>query len=55
MCMVIATFIFWAWPTKGQAWGLVPGGLPMPAALGAAALVTAAAVACVVRRGRRAA
>ena len=52
MCMVIATFAFWAWPTKGQVWGVVPGGLPMPAALAAAALVTALVVVLVVRRGR---
>ena len=51
MCLVITTFIFWAWPTKGQVWGIVPGGLPLPVAFAAAALVTAVAVVCVVRRG----
>ena len=53
MCMVISTFAFWAWPTKGQVWGLVPGGLPLPGAVAAAAAVTALCVACVVRQGRR--
>ena len=52
MCMVISTFILWAWPTKGQVWGVVPGGLPMPAALCGAAAITALAVLCVLRRGR---
>ena len=54
MCLVISTFAFWAWPTKGQVWGLVPGGLPLPGAFAAAAAVTALCVACVVRSGRRA-
>ena len=53
MCLVISTFAFWAWPTKGQVWGLVPGGLPLPGAFAAAAAVTALCVACVVRQGRR--
>ena len=52
MCMVISTFILWAWPTKGQVWGLVPGGLSMPAALAGAAAMTALAVFCVFRKGR---
>lgn len=54
MCLVITTFILWASPEKGQVWGLVPGGLPMPAALVGAALVTAVAVFCVIRPGRAA-
>lgn len=54
MCLVITTFILWASPEKGQVWGLVPGGLPMPAALVGAALVTAVAVFCVIRSGRAA-
>ena len=54
MCLVITTFILWASPEKGQVWGLVPGGLPMPAALAGAALVTAVAVFCVLRAGRAA-
>ena len=53
MCLVISTFAFWAWPTKGQVWGLVPGGLPLPGAVAAAAAVTALCVAWVVRQGRR--
>ena len=53
MCLVISTFAFWAWPTKGQVWGLVPGGLPLPGAVAAAAAVTALCVAWVVRSGRR--
>lgn len=52
MCLVITTFILWASPAKGQVWGLVPGGLPLPAAFGGASLVTAVAVFCVVRSGR---
>lgn len=52
MCMVITTFIFWAWPTKGQVWGIVPGGLSMPAALAAAAVVTAVVVGGVIRKGK---
>ncbi len=52
MCLVITTFILWASPAKGQVWGLVPGGLSMPAAFGGAVLVTAVAVFCVVRSGR---
>lgn len=51
MCMVVVSFIFWAWPTKGQVWGLVPGGLPLGHAILAAAAVTALVVVCVVRRG----
>ena len=54
MCLVITTFILWASPEKGQVWGLVPGGLPMPAALAGAALVTVVAVFCVLRAGRAA-
>ena len=53
MCMVVSTFIFWAWPSKGQVWGIVPGGLPLGVAACAGALVTAAVVAVVVYRGRR--
>ena len=52
MCMVISTFILWAWPTKGQVWGVVPGGLPLGAAAAGAAAITAAAVFYVLRRGR---
>ena len=50
--MVVTTFIFWAWPTKGQVWGVVPGGLPMPAAVTVGAVLTALAVVFVIRRGR---
>ena len=52
MSMVVTTFIFWAWPTKGQVWGVVPGGLPMPAAVTVGAVLTALAVVFVIRRGR---
>ena len=52
MCMVISTFILWAWPTKGQVWGIVPGGLSLGAAAAGAAVITAAAVVFVFRRGR---
>jgi carbon starvation protein CstA len=53
MCMVITTFIFWAWPSKGQVWGVIPGGLPLGFAACAGAIVTAAVVAAVVRSGLR--
>ena len=51
MCMVVSTFILWAWPSKGQVWGIVPGGLPLGVAAAGAAVITAAAVAYVFRRG----
>lgn len=53
MCMVITTFIFWAWPSKGQVWGVIPGGLSLTAAACAGAVVTAAVVAAVLRSGLR--
>ncbi len=53
MCMVVTTFIFWAWPSKGQVWGVVPGGLPLPVAACAGGCVTLLAVLSVLRRGRR--
>ena len=53
MCMVVTTFIFWAWPTKGQVWGLVPGGLSLPVAAAVGAVITALAVVFVWRRGKR--
>ena len=52
MCMVVSTFILWAWPSKGQVWGIVPGGLPLGVAAAVAAVLTAAVVAFLVRRGR---
>jgi carbon starvation protein CstA len=51
MCMVVSTFILWAWPSKGQEWGIVPGGLPLGVAAAGAAVITAAAVAYAFRRG----
>ena len=53
MCMVITTFIFWAWPSKGQVWGVIPGGLPLGFAACAGAVVTAVVVAAVLRSGLR--
>jgi len=52
MCMVISTFILWAWPTKGQVWGIVPGGLSLGAAVAGAAVITTAAVVFVFVRGK---
>jgi len=54
MTMVIMTFIFWAWPTKGQVWGIIPGGLPMSQALMVGAFATAAMTVWVLWCGRRA-
>ena len=53
MCMVISTFILWAWPSKGQVWGVIPGGLPLGVAAGVAAVITAVIVVCVWRKGQR--
>jgi carbon starvation protein CstA len=52
MSMVVSTFIFWAWPTKDQVWGIIPGGLSLCHASCAAAVVTALIVVFVIRRSR---
>ena len=52
MCMVVSTFIFWAWPTKDQVWGVVPGGLSLTSAACAASVVTALVVSFVIRRSK---
>jgi len=54
MCMVVTTFIFWASPTKGQVWGVIPGGLPLPIAACVGALLTSFIVFIVIKQGRRA-
>ena len=53
MATVVISFILWTSADKGQPWGLVPGGLPLPVAiaLGAAGAVAFAALA--VRCGRK--
>jgi carbon starvation protein CstA len=53
MVSVVATFILWTSADKGQPWGLVPGGLPLPVASAAGVAAAAAFAAFAVWRARR--
>ena len=53
MTMVIASFIFWTPGTGGQPWGLVPGGLPLWAAIVLGAVAAVAFTWFAIRRGRQ--
>lgn len=52
MTSVVACFILWTSSDKGQPVGLVPGGMPLPAAIGVAVVVAFVFAAYVFRRGR---
>ena len=52
MTTVVVSFILWTSADKGQPWGLVPGGLPLPWAIAAGAAVAIAFAAYAIRRGR---
>ncbi len=51
MTAVIASFILWTPGTGGQPWGLVPGGLPLPAAIAIGAIAALALAFFAIRRG----
>ena len=53
MTTVVVSFIFWTSADKGQPWGIVPGGLPLPVAIALGAAVALAFAAFAVCRGRR--
>jgi len=53
MTAVVVSFIFWTSADKGQPWGLVPGGLPLPASIAVGVLTALAFAGFVVWRGRR--
>lgn len=52
MTTVIAAFILWTPGTGGQPWGLVPGGLPLGAAISIGALAALALAFFAIRRGK---
>lgn len=51
MTAVVVSFILWTSSDKGQPWGLVPGGLPLPVAIVAGFAVAVAFAFWVWRRG----
>jgi len=53
MTTVVAAFILWTPGTGGQPWGLVPGGLPLSAALAIGIAVAIVFAAFVIRRARK--
>ena len=53
MSTVVVSFVFWTSSDKGQPWGLVPGGLPLPVAIALGAVVSVFWALYAVRRGRR--
>ena len=53
MSTVVVSFILWTSSDKGQPWGLVPGGLPLPWAIAIGAVAAVALAAYAVRRGLR--
>jgi len=52
MATVVISFIFWTSADKGQPWGLVPGGLPLSAAIVIGVVVAVAFAGYAVWRGR---
>lgn len=53
MVSVVSTFILWTSADKGQPWGLVPGGLSLPAASAIGIVAAAVFAGFAVWRGRR--
>lgn len=53
MTTVVVSFILWTSADKGQPWGLVPGGLPLPWAIGIGVMVAVIVTGIVVRTGLR--
>ena len=53
MSTVVVSFILWTSSDKGQPWGLVPGGLPLPVAIALGAVASVLLAFYAVRRGRR--
>ena len=53
MTTVVVSFILWTSADKGQPWGLVPGGLPLPTAIVIGAAVAVLLACFAVWRGRR--
>ena len=54
MTTVVASFILWTPGTDGQPWGLVPGGLPLWAAISLGSVAAAALTFFTIKRGREA-
>lgn len=52
MVSVVATFILWTSSDKGQPWGLVPGGLPLPVASAVGVAVAVVFAVFAIMRGR---
>ena len=53
MTTVVASFILWTPGTGGQPWGLVPGGLPLWAAISIGGVAAALLTFFAIRRGRK--
>lgn len=53
MTTVVASFILWTPGTGGQPWGLVPGGLPLWAAIALGVIAAAALAFFAIRRGKK--
>ena len=51
MTTVVVSFILWTSADKGQPWGLIPGGLPLPWAIGLGLAVAAVLAGIAVRLG----
>ena len=52
MTAVVVSFILWTSSDKGQPWGLVPGGLPLPVAIGLGFVVAVAFAFWTLKLGR---
>ena len=52
MTTVVVSFILWTSSDKGQPWGLVPGGLPLPVAIGLGFVVAVAFAFWTLKLGR---
>ena len=53
MTAVVGTFIFWTPGTGGQPWGVIPGGLPLPAAIAVGVVIAVAFAVFAVRAAAR--